>query len=273
MYLSEWAEQGNISQDNLKRLELEFLYALNWNLYVSNCEFFAKLKHIEEALARQQGLLRGWLTYTELSQLIPSLSIAKAFIQYTSVFLVSYAASVFTIAGAFLVASQIPGSALYSCTKSSTIFTQTKHTIQPEIHTSTSNQTNVLLSNIDENDSNSTQPDQMDEILNRLKFQLEDDESSVILRSDTFKVMNERIGSIFPIHIPDKKITQNCSINRSGINLRSFLDADNEDALLVTDVAGSTNSNFSNFETTMALNIDSNSCKAGAYSLSWMKFI
>lgn len=101
------------SADTLKRLELELLDALDWNVYVSNVDFFAKLCSVERQLAQQQGSSRGWLTYTELAQLFPSVSIAQAFVAYSAVFAVSYVASVFTIAGAFLVASQVPGSALY----------------------------------------------------------------------------------------------------------------------------------------------------------------
>lgn len=97
----------------LHRLEIELLCALNWNVYVSQEEFFAKLCTVEHELALTQGCARGWLTYTELVQLIPSLRIAQAFVKYSAVFALSYTASVFTIAGAFLLASQVPGTSLY----------------------------------------------------------------------------------------------------------------------------------------------------------------
>ncbi|KAG4066474.1 hypothetical protein HA402_007110 [Bradysia odoriphaga] len=118
VYLSDWAEQGEISQDHLKQLEIQFLCAINWNLFVSNKEFFEKLKFVEIEIAKRQGLERGWLTYTELSNLMPSLAIAKAFLQHATIFAVSYAASVVTIAGAFFLASKVPGTALYSLSKS-----------------------------------------------------------------------------------------------------------------------------------------------------------
>lgn len=114
VYLSDWAEQGDISQDHLKQLEIQFLCAINWNLFVSNKDFFEKLKFVEIEIAKRQGLERGWLTYTELSNLMPSLVIAKAFLQHATIFAISYAASVVTIAGAFFLASKVPGTALYS---------------------------------------------------------------------------------------------------------------------------------------------------------------
>lgn len=121
--ISNWAELAAVSPTVLWQLELEFLGALNWNVYVSNEEFFRKLQHVEMELAQQQGSARGWLTYTELAQLIPSMAVARSFVQYSTVFAVSYAASVFTIAGAFLLASQVPGTSLYHSTDSSNVST------------------------------------------------------------------------------------------------------------------------------------------------------
>lgn len=114
------AADDQLSLAALKALELDLLDALNWDVYVSNAEFFAKLCTVERELAERQGCARGWLTYTELSQLFPSLAIARAFLKYSTVFAISYAASVFTIAGAFLVASQVPGTALYRPTQTQT---------------------------------------------------------------------------------------------------------------------------------------------------------
>lgn len=114
--LTDWAEYGNLSNDQLKKIELDFLSALNWNLYVSNEEFFHKLKTIETVLAKQQGLHRGWFTYVELNHLLPSITIAKSFIQYSLVLAMSYAAFVTTLAGSVFLASQVPGTSLYAAT-------------------------------------------------------------------------------------------------------------------------------------------------------------
>uniref|UniRef100_A0A182PED2 Protein CNPPD1 n=1 Tax=Anopheles epiroticus TaxID=199890 RepID=A0A182PED2_9DIPT len=115
IYLSAWAEYGNMTPDQMKALELEFLDAMNWNAYVSKHDFFAKLKIVEKVLAKRQGLTRGWLTYTELINFLPSFAMAKQLIHYSTVLAVSYTASVMTIAGAFLLASNLhlPGNLLY----------------------------------------------------------------------------------------------------------------------------------------------------------------
>lgn len=113
LYLSDWAEDGNMTEDRLKQLELEFLCAIDWNIYISNEHFFAKLTTVEKTLAKREGLRRGWLTYTELIQFLPSFTLAKFLLNNITVMAVSYAASVMTIAGAFFLASQIPGNALH----------------------------------------------------------------------------------------------------------------------------------------------------------------
>lgn len=115
IYLSAWAEYGNMTPDQMKALELEFLDAMNWNAYVSKHDFFEKLKAVEKVLAKRQGLTRGWLTYTELINFLPSFAMAKQLIHYSTVLALSYTASVMTIAGAFLLASNLhlPGNLLY----------------------------------------------------------------------------------------------------------------------------------------------------------------
>lgn len=114
--LSDWAEYGNLTNDQLKKIELEFLSALNWNVYVSNEQFFEKLDSIETVLAKKQGLHRGWFTYVELNHLLPPIAIAKSLIQYSLVLAMSYAAFVATIAGSIFLASQVPGTSLYAST-------------------------------------------------------------------------------------------------------------------------------------------------------------
>ncbi|XP_061386224.1 uncharacterized protein LOC133330043 [Musca vetustissima] len=120
IYLSDWAEDGNMSEERLKELELEFLCAIEWNIYISNEQFFEKLTCIEKQLARREGLRRGWLTYTELMQMLPSFTLAKFLLNNITVMAVSYAASVMTIAGAFFLAAQIPGTSLYRSSKTTT---------------------------------------------------------------------------------------------------------------------------------------------------------
>lgn len=71
-------------------------------------------------MAKKQGLKRGWLTYTELIQLLPTISIAKQIINYSTILALSYVAGVVSILGGFFVASHVPGTSLSSSTKTTT---------------------------------------------------------------------------------------------------------------------------------------------------------
>ncbi|KAH8410310.1 hypothetical protein KR009_011670, partial [Drosophila setifemur] len=108
-YLEDWAKEGNMIEDRLKELELEFLSAIEWNIYISHDEFFVKLSSVERSLAEREGLRRGWLTYSELVQLLPSFAWTKFLVNGVSILALSYAASLITLAGAFFLASQVPG--------------------------------------------------------------------------------------------------------------------------------------------------------------------
>lgn len=119
VYISDWAKEGNITEERMKELEIDFLCAIDWNIYISNEQFFDKLNSVEKILAQRQGIRRGWLTYTELLNLLPSFTIAKFFLSNIAVMAVSYAASVMTIAGAFFLVSHIPGNALTKGTTTS----------------------------------------------------------------------------------------------------------------------------------------------------------
>ncbi|XP_020809330.1 protein CNPPD1-like [Drosophila serrata] len=108
-FIEDWAKEGNMTEDRLKEMELEFLSAVDWNIYISNEDFFAKLNSVEKTLAEREGLRRGWLTYSELIQLLPSFEWTKFLANSFSVLALSYAASVITLASAFFIASQVPG--------------------------------------------------------------------------------------------------------------------------------------------------------------------
>lgn len=118
VYITEWAEYGNMSVDRLKALEIEFLDAMDWKIYVSNETFFKKLKEIERHLAERETRTRGWLTYTELCTLMPSIDAIRKAVSYSALLAVSYTAGVIALAGAFFVASQVPGS--YLCDRTTT---------------------------------------------------------------------------------------------------------------------------------------------------------
>lgn len=71
------------------------------------------MEQVERTLAKREGLKRGWLTYTELMNFLPSFTVAKFILSNFTVMAASYCATVMTIAGAFFIVSQIPGLSLH----------------------------------------------------------------------------------------------------------------------------------------------------------------
>lgn len=219
VYLSDWAEQGEISQANLKQLEIQFLCAINWNLFVSNKEFFEKLKFVETEIAKRQGLERGWLTYTELSNLMPTLAIARAFLHHATIFAVSYAASVVTIAGAFFLASKVPGTALYnSLAKSDTM--KLNGTVNDHIIVNETSHSPHLLHSDNDMDGGCCEIDAA------LFERLNDDLLENATVSEQPSVVN-KTTFISPgvVDISKFNLASNSHVGfQSGVNLRSFLD-------------------------------------------------
>uniref|UniRef100_T1H097 Cyclin N-terminal domain-containing protein n=1 Tax=Megaselia scalaris TaxID=36166 RepID=T1H097_MEGSC len=111
--ISDWAKEFSVTDEKMKTMELDYLSAIEWNVHISNEEFFTKLEQAERTLAKREGLKRGWLTYTELLNFLPSFTIAKFILSNFTVMAASYCATVMTIAGAFFIVSQIPGLSLH----------------------------------------------------------------------------------------------------------------------------------------------------------------
>ncbi|KAI8435429.1 hypothetical protein MSG28_003736 [Choristoneura fumiferana] len=64
---SEWAAAGNVDLADLKRLEIEFLNAIDWNVYVNEESFESGLSWLERRVALKQAQERGFFTYGDLA--------------------------------------------------------------------------------------------------------------------------------------------------------------------------------------------------------------
>lgn len=115
-----WSECANMTSDNLLQMEIAFLTALDWKVFVSNEEFYEKVQYLETLLARRQGMNRGWFTYVELNSLLPSIQIAKHFLQTSLILGLSYTAFVATMVASVFLVSQIPGTYLNASSRTST---------------------------------------------------------------------------------------------------------------------------------------------------------
>lgn len=114
-----WTECMN--SDNLLEMELSFLNAIDWKVYVSREQFFEKVKALEVILARQQGLKRGFFTYLEMDSVMPSADSVTQIIQAAIVLSFSYTVFVATMVASVFLVSQLPCTCLHKPTQSTLI--------------------------------------------------------------------------------------------------------------------------------------------------------
>lgn len=110
-----WTECANMTSNDLLEMELNFLTALNWKVYVSNEQFFNKVVSLEIILSQKQGIKRGFYTYMELCNVMEFeniVLIAKQLIKSILVLSLSYTVLASTMVGSVFLASQIPGTYL-----------------------------------------------------------------------------------------------------------------------------------------------------------------
>jgi hypothetical protein len=63
---SDWAEIGHFSREKIDHLEVQFLNAIDWRLFVSVQQFTEFVTGVEGRVALAQAQIRGWLSYSDL---------------------------------------------------------------------------------------------------------------------------------------------------------------------------------------------------------------
>lgn len=185
-----------------------------WNIYISNEQFFDKLTCIEKTLARREGLRRGWLTYSELMQMLPSFTLAKFLLNNITVMAVSYAASVMTIAGAFFLAAQIPGTSLHR-TRSLHLSNDIHNDVinDPDMVTTnvpatSSNSSSVISSNMRQHNHTTTTLNVEDELL---KLERQYREEAI---RDTIRQKNNEIATESRLTLPQQQLMAKLNVNQ-----------------------------------------------------------
>ncbi|KAM3916460.1 protein CNPPD1 [Leptodactylus fuscus] len=79
VFNDEWGAAGKLDVQTVNNLEMNFLRAIDWSLYTHPREFFEVLQWLEGRVAGQQGMKRGWFTYTDLTVLLEQELWQKAF--------------------------------------------------------------------------------------------------------------------------------------------------------------------------------------------------
>lgn len=113
VFNDEWATSGGLEKKELNRLELDFLSAIDWKIYVSPEDYEETAEHLEFMVAAKKVQDRGWTTYSELEALSRSLELFQLWeilyeytIKVTAVCALAYAASLMTIVSASHLLSQ-----------------------------------------------------------------------------------------------------------------------------------------------------------------------
>eukprot|EP00079_Xenopus_tropicalis_P029974 XP_012825689.1 PREDICTED: protein CNPPD1 isoform X1 [Xenopus tropicalis] len=70
VFNDEWGAAGRLDVQFVNSLEMNFLQAIDWSLYTHPREFFEVLRWLEGRVAEQQGMKRGWFTYTDFCALL-----------------------------------------------------------------------------------------------------------------------------------------------------------------------------------------------------------
>merc|ERR1739838_875716 len=89
VYNDEWSASSHMDVKHLKKLEAQFLHALDWRALVTAQEFQQMLNYMEARVALRNGRERGWFTYTDLNSLLNSKSITENMFNICTLFVQS----------------------------------------------------------------------------------------------------------------------------------------------------------------------------------------
>ncbi|XP_016420802.1 protein CNPPD1-like isoform X1 [Sinocyclocheilus rhinocerous] len=70
VFNDEWGTAAKLDVQTVNTLEINFLNAIDWNLFTEPSDFFKVLSQVESSIAERQGIKRGWFTYTDLCVLL-----------------------------------------------------------------------------------------------------------------------------------------------------------------------------------------------------------
>jgi len=69
VFNDEWAQSGGMDTKEMNNLEINFLSAMDWRIFVEKEEFQQAVETIEKDISLKEVTERGWATYTELTVL------------------------------------------------------------------------------------------------------------------------------------------------------------------------------------------------------------
>ncbi|RUS71006.1 hypothetical protein EGW08_021228, partial [Elysia chlorotica] len=116
VYNDEWAASVDQEVCDVNKMEMDFLQAMDWGLFVRPEEFEETLDAIEKRLALKEGLKRGWFTYAELDVLMgPDLissiccGLASDVSKFLATLSAAYVTGLLSMLGSVALATQVSG--------------------------------------------------------------------------------------------------------------------------------------------------------------------
>lgn len=96
VFNDEWAENAGLETKEINDMEMDFLQAVDWELFVHKEDFKRAMYEVERRIALKEGKKRGWFSYTDLDILMDehllSLTISDVGVEWLKVVMVSSAA-------------------------------------------------------------------------------------------------------------------------------------------------------------------------------------
>ncbi|KAI2668783.1 ATP-binding cassette sub-family B member 6 [Labeo rohita] len=84
VFNDEWGTAAKLDVQTVNTLEMNFLNAIDWNLFTEPSDFLKVLSQVESSIAERQGMKRGWFTYTDLCVLVAGLIASSTVIHQLS---------------------------------------------------------------------------------------------------------------------------------------------------------------------------------------------
>jgi hypothetical protein len=147
VFIDEWASSGGTTVKQLVQLEKDFLKAIDWEVFVNGPTFWRKLGEIERSLAKRQGALRGFFTYTELHTLLATIelqTLIQNILAISTILIASYVAAVLTLCGSVFIVSHISD----TCLQARKVDVEQNNTLTLFISESGRNELNVIERNV-----------------------------------------------------------------------------------------------------------------------------
>ncbi|KAL8565065.1 hypothetical protein ACOMHN_005268 [Nucella lapillus] len=107
VFNDEWAENAGVDNEEINKMELDFLDALEWELFIREEDFEQAMLSIEKSIAMREGQRRGWFSYTDLCVLLEGpwtdLSLSGAAREWVKVIVLSSAVYCVAVMGCALM--------------------------------------------------------------------------------------------------------------------------------------------------------------------------